>query len=344
MLHILYVLEANIGGTRRHLRDLTEGVVAAGNRVTVVLSFGRDPLARDEDLPFYSRLGVHVIELPMRRAISPFADSLAYHRLRSLIRREKPDLVHAHSSKAGALARLARLGMRVPVVYTPHVFPFLMQGASSFYRRFERWAADHTAGVVCVTRQEAEAARELGYPPERIAHIPNGIRLPSMEDAESTRLPSAAFFGRECPQKGTDWLRATGIACDFHTNYRPDDAIGLMRRYSLILMPSRWEGCPYTLLEAWAAGTPVAATPVGGLAEMIRDHENGVLLPMDAGLWRREIPSLLTDRNHLHRLAENARVSLPSYSADAMCRQTLALYGLLRGDCANAQPAEPSSF
>jgi len=326
MLHILYVLEANIGGTRRHLRDLTEGVIAAGNRVTVVLSFGRDPLARDEDLPFYSQLGVRVIELPMRRAVSPFADSVACLRLRSLIRRENPDLVHAHSSKAGALARLACLGMRIPVVYTPHVFPFLMQGASSFYRRFERWAAGHTAGVVCVTRQETEAARQLGYSVERIAHIPNGIRLPSMEDAESARLLRAAFFGRECPQKGTDWLRATGIECDFHTDYRPDEAISLMRRYSLVLMPSRWEGCPYTLLEAWAAGTPVAATPIGGLAEMIRDHENGVLLPMDAELWRREIPQLLSDRDQLRRFARNARANLSSCTLDTMCDQTLAFY------------------
>ena len=239
MLHVLYVLEANIGGTRRHLRDLVAGVVDAGHRVTVVLSFGRDPLAHEEDLPFYSLLGVRVIQLPMRRAISPCADLTAWWKLRALIRREKPDLVHAHSSKAGALARLACAGSGIPVVYTPHVFPFLMQDASPLYRHFERWAIARTAAVICVTRQEAEAARQLGYPEERIAHIPNGIRPPSLEELGNERLSRAAFFGRECPQKGTDWLRATGIECDFHTAYRPGEALAWMRRYSLILMPSR---------------------------------------------------------------------------------------------------------
>ena len=326
MLHVLYVLEANIGGARRHRRDLVAGGAAAGHRVTVVLSFGRDPLAHEEDLPFYSRFGVRVVELPMRRAISPFADLTAWWKLRSLIRREKPDIVHAHSSKAGALARLACAGSGIPVVYTPHVFPFLMQDASPLYRHFERRAIARTAAVVCVTRQEAEAAVQLGYPSERVAHIPNGIDPSEAAEPETERLSKAAFFGRECPQKGTDWLRETGIECDFHTAYRPGEALAWMRRYSLILMPSRWEGCPYTLLEAWAAGTPVAATPVGGLAEMIRDGENGILLPMDAECWRCEIPRLLADRNQLRRLARNAREDLSSYTLNTMRDQTLALY------------------
>ena len=58
-----------------------------------------------------------------------------------------------------------------------------------------------------------------------------------------------------------------------------DDVIALFRAVDVVLLTSVWENLPHTLLEALAAGTPVIATAVGGVPEVVRDGENGLLVP-----------------------------------------------------------------
>jgi glycosyltransferase involved in cell wall biosynthesis len=58
-----------------------------------------------------------------------------------------------------------------------------------------------------------------------------------------------------------------------------DDVLALFRAVDLALVTSAWENLPHTLLEALAAGTPVVATAVGGIPEVVRDGENGLLVP-----------------------------------------------------------------
>ena len=58
-----------------------------------------------------------------------------------------------------------------------------------------------------------------------------------------------------------------------------DDVMVLFRAVDAALLTSAWENLPHTLLEALAAGTPVIATAVGGIPEVVRDGENGLLVP-----------------------------------------------------------------
>ena len=53
----------------------------------------------------------------------------------------------------------------------------------------------------------------------------------------------------------------------------------LLRAADLAVLSSRWENFPHALVEALAVGTPVVATAVGGVPEIVRDGENGVLVP-----------------------------------------------------------------
>jgi glycosyltransferase involved in cell wall biosynthesis len=96
----------------------------------------------------------------------------------------------------------------------------------------------------------------------------------------------------------------------------------------LLLMPSLHEGLPYTLLEAIDAGTPVAASAVGGLAEVL-EHERTALLfaPGDAAAVAAAISRMHDDEKLRRALAAQASATLlPRFSAEAMGDAYLALY------------------
>ncbi|NUP98024.1 MAG: glycosyltransferase family 1 protein, partial [Planctomycetaceae bacterium] len=67
-MHVLHVIEATIGGTRRHVVDATRGLAKRGVRVSLVASALREPRFR-ADLQALANDGVEVFELPMVRAL-----------------------------------------------------------------------------------------------------------------------------------------------------------------------------------------------------------------------------------------------------------------------------------
>lgn len=76
----------------------------------------------------------------------------------------------------------------------------------------------------------------------------------------------------------------------------------------LLVMTSKTEGVPTTALEAMACGTPVAATPVGGIPDVVADGETGILFPDDDPYAVDErIETALRDEGGLERMSENAR-------------------------------------
>ncbi|NLG06062.1 MAG: glycosyltransferase family 4 protein, partial [Clostridia bacterium] len=139
--------EATIGGVRRHLRDLSLGLADAGWQVSVACARRRDPgFAHDVD-GFRAR-GLNVYDVPMVRRPAPWGDLAAVRRLGAVIRACRPDVIHAHSTKAGLIARLAARRSGIPVCYTPHGFAFAMQVPGPLrrmYREVERLAIPLTA-------------------------------------------------------------------------------------------------------------------------------------------------------------------------------------------------------
>lgn len=155
------------------MRDLVEGLTEQGHQI--VLCSPAPPTGLT--------VSVEHLPLDMRRALVPGADAAAVMGLARAVLKVRPDIVHAHSSKAGALARLARARLpRTPVIYTPHGYAF----AGYFSRRAERAAyraiewllAPLASRVVCVCEAEAQLARSIG-PSARVRVVPNGIQPPA---------------------------------------------------------------------------------------------------------------------------------------------------------------------
>jgi glycosyltransferase involved in cell wall biosynthesis len=182
---ILLVHQPIDGGVGRHVLDLFEGLTELGYEALLCgPAVPSGSLLAGAEPPASSRNGStsatdRHLPLAMRRAIAPRADVAGLARYAGIVRSVKPDLVHAHSSKAGAIARLGKLLQpRMPVLYTPHGYAF----AGFFehelervaYRETERALGPLTRRVVAVCQAEARLAASV-CPARRVRVVYNGI-------------------------------------------------------------------------------------------------------------------------------------------------------------------------
>ncbi len=313
-------MECTIGGTRRHLGDVTRGLLVRGWQVHLAVSAERTPEFRD-DLAELAELGASIHEIPMVREVSLGKDREHTSALTKLIREIEPDLIHTHSSKAGALGRRAArdAGCRA-VVHTPHTYSFLfgeMFGPLKrwAFRTIERRLSRLAHRVIAVSEDEGTTMRSSGVvSPEQVRVVPNGIdpkpydsAVPCLPEGSAEGCVRVLVCGLLNVAKGQDlavtalahpgceevelWIAGEGeergalerlaVAAGVSDRVRflghCDDVPGLMKAADLLLLPSRWEGMPYVLLEAAAAGLPVVATPVDGARELLSDEERGWL-------------------------------------------------------------------
>ena len=109
------------------------------------------------------------------------------------------------------------------------------------------------------------------------------------------------------------------------------DVPALLQTANLVVVPSRWEGLPMAALEAMAAGKPIIATSVGGLAEIIEDGVTGFLVPPeDPKRLAESIASLLRSTDMATCVGTRAREFVQThFSIDLMTDRILGLYGEL---------------
>lgn len=218
-LRLLEVLEPSGGGSGRHFIDLCRGMHLRGHHVEAVYSPVRAEEGFVRELKAAGLPAVHAVD--MKRAPGP-SDVPAFLALRRIMNARGPfDIVHGHSSKAGALTRLRLPGRHVPRVYTPHAFrtldPTLGRGGRLIYGAIE-WglAWFYTDHLICVSDDELSHAVSLHMPQERTSVIVNGVAPPSPDMAMTIRAsfgiaPDAfvfGFIGRLTAQKAPERLVA----------------------------------------------------------------------------------------------------------------------------------------
>jgi len=122
--------------------------------------------------------------------------------------------------------------------------------------------------------------------------------------------------------------KARGVANRVHFLGFRRNIYDYIAHCNLLLMPSLHEGLPYTLLEAMALGTPIVASRVGGLAEVIQDEGTGLLVPpQDAEALAQAIRRLHDDPALRSQLGDQARrLQQATYSLEAMTERYLAIY------------------
>lgn len=202
-MHVLQVSKST-GGVGQYLRTLVTHLDKDRFRVTAIcLSEGGDELAAE-----LSNIdGVQAYSLQMNRfKIDLFSDAQVLFKLARMIRKEKFDLIHAHTSKPGFLARVAAMGTGVPSIYRPACFSFhdgLPKWKAYFYAAIERIAAQWlTAKILLVCEDERILARKYHVGSDsQFVMVHTGIDLSRFEEhadpgmfRASLGIPSSAFL------------------------------------------------------------------------------------------------------------------------------------------------------
>jgi glycosyltransferase involved in cell wall biosynthesis len=210
--------------------------------------------------------------------------------------------------------------------------------------------------VFCPSAYLRDLALGWGLDAERVSVLPNPApEVPALPSREELRAELGvagdvlAFAGRLGPQK------AIGVALDalarvdgvtllvagdgpervalerrsaelglgerarFLGAVPRERVLRLFRAADASVLPSAWENFPHTVVEALAVGCPVIATAVGGVPEVVRDGENGLLVaPRDPDALAAAVSRFFGDRELRERLAAAAPASVGAYSETAV--------------------------
>jgi glycosyltransferase involved in cell wall biosynthesis len=226
------IARLNMGGPALHVAYLTDGLADRGYRTTLVAG----TLARGEDSMAFvaEERGVEIVRIDqLKRDISPIRDAIAAVRLARLIRRERPEILHTHTAKAGAVGRVAALlaGDARPriVVHTFH--GHVLRGyfdplRSAGFRLLERLLARASTALVAVSPQVRDDLVALGVAPrEKFAVVRLGIGLEQRIAADGdARAETRRRLGVPADRFVVGWIgRMTGVK-------RTDDLLLALRR------------------------------------------------------------------------------------------------------------------
>ncbi|WP_243092671.1 glycosyltransferase family 4 protein [Thermus hydrothermalis] len=341
-----------------HLLELLR---AFRDRAELHLAVGQDQedflVEAARELGVETHLLAHLVQ-PLR----PVSDWRGLGEVRELIRRVRPHLVHAHSSKAGFLGRLAAKSLGIKSIFTAHGWAFT-DGVSPARRALaltlERLAGRAGDLVLAVSERDRELAlRYRVVPPERIRLVWNGVPDTPLRANPSHNPPRIVMVGRFAPQKDHALLlRALAELRDLP--WRLDlvgqgpllpevqalaERLGLEQRVRFLgkrldvdriladaqvfVLASNWEGLPLSVLEAMRAGLPVVASDVGGVREAVLEGRTGFLVPRgDVTLLRERLALLLQDPSLRVALGREGRKRYEAhFTLERMLRQVWAAY------------------
>jgi glycosyltransferase involved in cell wall biosynthesis len=370
---LILITRAELGGGQTHVADLLRGF---REEFDVHLGCGEKGYLTE----VAEELGVRTHIVPaLVQPVDAWRDMTALRRCIQLIRDIEPDLVHAHTSKAGFIGRAAAKWTGVPSVFTAHTWCFA-EGTSLTWKLagtpLERAAGRWCGRVINVSDANRMLAlnRSIGKLDKHVT-IHNGISDHAMrarpDDAVAT--PRIVMLARFAPQKAQTLLieAVQGISEPFEVVFVGDGptraaverqaaAAGLSGRVKFLgqrldvpeLMASshifalftHWEGFPISILEAMRAGLPTVVSDVGGVREAI-DQSCGRIVPAgDVTAFRAALKELLGSPELRGTLGTAARARFErSYTVDAMLDKTVEVYRGVVADPARVRAARQLS-
>lgn len=333
------------------------GLRALGHRTVLVAHSGGELRQRAAE-------GLELVPLAPKTEM----DLGAAWRLSRVIKQLRPDIVHAHDPHGVAMAALAlsmSTQLAKPPLVASRRVDFHLRGSSLSrwkYRQVDCFicasdairrmlVGDGVTEARAVTVHEGiDLGRVDAAPPARLheelwlphgAPIVGNVAALAPHKGQRHLIEAAILVLRQVPDArfviaGEGELRpALERQIKEHhlekhvmlAGFRPD-VLSLHRAFDVFAMSSVTEGLGTSLLDAMAAGKPIAATTAGGIPEVVVDGVTGFLVPpRDHEAMARALVSLLMDEGLRRRMGEAARARVRDlFSAERMVQHTLRVY------------------
>ena len=357
----LLITKADIGGAQIHVLSLIKSLQ---NKIRFTLGCGEQGYLTDQA----KLLGIEVIVIPqLQRQISLTRDFSSIGEIRDVLQRLKPDLLHAHSSKAGVIGRLAARSAGIKSLFTAHGWAFT-EGAGFIQRSYGlvvEWTLARIGnGIITVSKYD----RDLAYRFKVRARdgnwlIQNGVfQIQGKIELEKPGKIRLLNIGRMARAKNQRLLLQA--VAEVERNFKLSivgvghfrtDLENMVRELNLVdkvefagnapeistlfqdshifVLSSDYEGLPLSILEAMSAGLPVVSTDVGGVKEAVVHGKTGFLVERgNSKALAEKITALIDDRALRHRFSENGLDRYDRYfRLEKMCDSTLQVYLELTG-------------
>jgi glycosyltransferase involved in cell wall biosynthesis len=360
-MKILHVCESLIGGPASYLEEILPFQVQRIFSKNVILVVPEDHRA-------HVASSIHcVVETYMRSGRNPRSLLALALAIRGAIKRHDPDIVHLHSSFAGAIGRFVLSGLRsrARVVYCAHCWSFDRPERSMTTRLWTsvEWALSHLTDVIVnISPHEQPLLRRAHFSLKKTVPIITGLRdlpperrTPPMAERAPGSPLRLLFAGRMDRQKGIDLLlrefakidpkRATLTLVGNNIVGSTDlilpphvESIGWVARdvlstalqdFDVVVMPSRWEGMPLWAIEVMRSGRVLVCSSHGAFPHFIAHGRNGFLIDIDRpGFLDRALRHLET--SDLPAIGRAARASYETmFGNEPMNAELMNLYNQL---------------
>lgn len=284
----------------------------------------------------------------------------------SIVRKERPDVIHTHSVDMAFFVSPAARWFAVPIVHTFHIVTFYDANQSALRRKSELWLAKkaNPRFITAPNNYDVNQLREAGL--RQTVLLPNGVDTDFWQpNAAAKKTDTFTFLavGRLEHQKGYEHLikavaqlakktdspfkvvvvgdgsqknQLRALARDLHVDKivtfvgkkSPKETRALLAGAHAVVCASLYETTPLTLLEAWSAAVPVITTPVGILRDTPSDFAAAFIVPLqDERALTQAMHHCLTEETSRMATAAHGHKEAQKYTWPIVNRTAEALYG-----------------
>jgi glycosyltransferase involved in cell wall biosynthesis len=307
---IVYVINSlDLGGAEGHVLRVAQGLQRKGWDTTIFCLSRRGAL-----IDAAESSGIKVSG-PLSHASSSVRMIWAVVPLLRYLRQTRPNVVATYLTASDVVGSVAARLMGADRVVTSRRYLHSYRGLKRSLYRLGMFVSDRCSDhVIAVSDAVRLQAIAEGTVPTKITRVHNAVCVPSVRGRVAGSLPGSPVIGTVGhlhPDKGYDQLieivpavldrfphaqfvvvgeggqrtelerRVWELGIQSNVTFLGErrDVPLLLREFDIFVFPSLREGMPNALLEAMAAGLPVVASGVGGILEVVRDGENGIVVP-----------------------------------------------------------------
>lgn len=347
---ILFIVEALGGGVFTYIVSLANELV---NNYNVYVAYAVRKQTPSNYRDYFDKR-IQLIEVKnFCRSINPIKDIKAIFEIKKIQKKINPDIIHLHSSKAGALGRLAFNGRKISLFYTPHGYSFLMQN-HSIIKRIIYWIIE----VICSKRNCTTISCSKGEHQETLkitrnaVYVNNGINIEELQNLIDQvgpigEHPFTVFtIGRICYQKNPSvfnqiaemnpnvrfiWIgdgelkkELTAPNIEITGWVERKDVVRYALHSEVFILTSLWEGLPMSLLESMYMKKICMVSDVIGNNDVICDEKNGFICRTSEDYSKRIKEAI---KKYPEELIQNAyKTIVEKYNTESMKKGYIKIY------------------